>query len=463
MRLRFPLAGAVALAAMSTALVAAPSLGADTYDTGDPTISPALIDEIENNASVRSIIELKPGENAAAVAADLEQASAGSRVAKTAESSNFFVAKVDRASLDKLRKDSRVQAVYKDELSVASLDASTQLIRSDRANESGWTGKGTTVAVLDTGIDRDHPFFAGRIVDEACFSTSDTGDGTVSLCPNNQPNQSGPGAANAEIPQCLVAGKNECSHGTHVAGIAAGRRAAGAPSDGVAPAAGLLPIQVFSRVDRALTCASSGASTPCYLSYTSDQKLALEYVARVARQHNVAAVNLSLGTSRAHQVHCDAESSAGALKSNFDALVGLGVAPVVAAGNAGHANAVASPACVSSAVAVGATDDRSSIAVFSNRGALLDLLSPGVAINSAVPDNTYGEKSGTSMAAPHVAGAFAVMKQAYPNFTVAQALQRLQATGTNIAYSAAGTRTTTSRINLARATSASRPNADPRV
>ncbi|NUP03079.1 MAG: S8 family serine peptidase [Nonomuraea sp.] len=463
MRLRSLLAGATALAATSAVLCAAPALRADALDTGDPVISPALVKEIKAKTKVRSIIQLKPGQSVQAVAKDLEQASEGSRVLETAQSPNFFVAELDSKTLAQLKKDGRVQAVYKDELRPATLDTSTRVIRSDRANEAGWTGKGTTVAVLDTGIDRDHPFFTGRIVDEACFSSSDAGDGSVSLCPNNQPSQTGVGAANAETPQCMVNGANACSHGSHVAGIAAGRMTTGAPSDGVAPAANILPIQVFSRIDSAITCAISGASAPCFLSYTSDQKLALEYVARVARNLHVAAVNMSLGGGGPFQENCDTDPSAAAVKPDFDTLVSLGVAPVVAAGNNGFLNGVSAPACISSAIAVGATDDRDAIAAFSNRGAVLDLFAPGVDINSSVPNNTYAVFSGTSMAAPHVAGAFALMRQAYPDFTVAQSLRRMQDTGQDVTYNAGGAQVTTDRIDMSRATSAARATGDPRV
>ncbi|MFI6743613.1 S8 family peptidase [Nonomuraea sp. NPDC050451] len=453
MRLRTLLAGAAALAATVAGLCTAPALHADS---GDPIISPSLAAEVEAKSRVRSIIQLKPGQSVEAVARDIEKASEGSRVLESAQSPHFFVAEVDRPTLAKLKKDNRVQSVYKDELRMPTLDVSTALIRSNRANQAGWTGRGATVAVLDTGIDRDHPFFTGRIVDEACFSSSDASDGAVSLCPNNQPSQTGPGAADAETAQCVIRSANACSHGTHVAGIAAGRLATGAPSNGVAPEAGILPIQVFSRVDNPMTCLIGGVSAPCFLSYTSDQKLALEYVARVAKTHNVASVNMSLGGGGPYAQACDTDASAAAVKPEFDTLVGLGVAPVVAAGNNGFPNGVATPACISTAVAVGAIDDSDAPAGFTNRGPLLDLFAPGVNINSSVPNNTYAEKSGTSMAAPHVAGMFALMKQAYPAFTVAQSLQRLQETGTPIRYDAAGTSVTTTRIDAERATAGAR-------
>ncbi|MCK2212848.1 S8 family serine peptidase [Actinomadura sp. ATCC 31491] len=482
MRLRSLLARAAALATTTAVLGTAPALYAETYDTPGPpsatpgagalnadstdttgpVISEALVREIQSKTRVRSIIQLRPGQSVKAVAGDIERASEGSRVLETAASPNFFVAEVDQMTLARLKKDGRVQSVYKDELSAPTplaawenpggLEISTNLIGSNRANDAGWTGRGATVAVLDTGIDRDHPFFTGRLVDEACFSSSDAGDGTVSLCPNNQPSQTGAGAADAETAQCVVNQVNACSHGTHVAGIAAGRMVTGAPSNGVAPEAGILAIQVFSRMDNAMSCATRGATAPCFLSYTSDQKLALEYVARVARSRNVASVNMSLGGGGPFTQACDADPSASAVKPEFDTLVGLGVAPVVAAGNNGFANGVSAPACISTAVTVGASDNQDALATFTNRGPLLDLFAPGVAIRSSVPGGTYQEKSGTSMAAPHVAGTFALLKQEYPDFTVAQTLQRLQTTGRGLQYTADQTPTITPRVDAAAAT-----------
>ncbi|MFC4012458.1 S8 family serine peptidase [Nonomuraea purpurea] len=430
-----------------------PSLHADT---GGPTISPGLVAELQAKSRVRSIIQLKPGQSVEAVAADIEQSSEGSRVLEKAQSPHFFVAVLDDATLAKLKRDKRVHAVYKDELRWPSAGTGTTVIHSDKANQAGWTGRGTTVAVLDTGIDRDHPYFAGRIADEACFSSSDAVDGTVSLCPNSQPSQTGAGSADAETAQCLVGGLNACSHGTHVAGIASGKMVAGAPANGVAPESRILPIQVFSRVDNPMTCATGGTRAPCLLSYTSDQKLALEYVARMVRMYNIASVNMSLGGGGPYTSACDTDASAAAVKPEFDTLVSLGVAPVVAAGNNGFTNGLSAPACISTAVAVGATDSSDALASFTNRGSLLDLLAPGVAITSAVTGDAYGDKSGTSMAAPHVAGMFALMKQAFPDFTVEQSLQRLQGTGRSIQYDAGGTLTATPRIDAERATADAR-------
>lgn len=445
MRLRSLLAGALALAATSAALIAAPAAQASVAN--DPEISSQLVKEIKEADKVRSIIEVKPGESVTAVARKAEDASDGAKVIEKRASADFFVAEVDTDTLDKLKADDRIEAIYKDQLMAPSLEQSTKLIGSDKANEAGYTGTGTTVAVLDTGIDRDHPFFAGRIVGEACFSTTYAAHGAESLCPGGAASSVEPGAADAETERCRSGSANMCAHGSHVAGIAAGKKTAGAPASGVAPEAGILPVQVFSRFNLDSVCRpSTGRDAPCVLSYLSDQMFALDHVAQVAGRHQVVAVNMSLGGGL-FTTHCDGHADYGKMKPLFDALIAAEVAPVVAAGNAGNAEAISAPACLSNAIAVGATDDQDAIAPFSNRGPLLDLFAPGLEINSSVPGNTYTVASGTSMAAPHVAGAFAVLKQAYPDMSVAAILAKLQKTGKDITNGNVRTK----RINLAKA------------
>lgn len=432
-----------------TAVVGVLALGtvaADASPGDGPAIGRGLAQQVKDDKKVRSIVELRPGHKVSKVASDMEQASESARVLESAASANFFVAEVDAATLAELRRDPRVKAVYADRLSVPFLERSTEVIGAGRAHAAGWTGRGATVAVLDMGIDNDHPFVAGRIVHQACFSTTDAATGAASLCPNGKDTQTGPGAAESRIARCLANGVNLCGHGTHVAGIAAGRRAPGAPADGVAPGAGIMAIQVFSRIDSAARCGAVGARPPCFVSYTSDQKLALEHVIRLARTYNVAAVNMSFGGGGPHQRHCDGDAEAGALKAQFDALVARGVAPVAAAGNGGRTG-VAAPACLSGAVAVGATDNTDAIAGFSNRGPLVDLFAPGVSVTSSVPGGAYGPMSGTSMSAPHVAGSFAVLRQAFPGLDAAQALRRLRETGTPVGPDR------TPRVDLGRAVS----------
>ncbi|HEY4057654.1 MAG TPA: S8 family serine peptidase, partial [Kofleriaceae bacterium] len=143
-------------------------------------------------------------------------------------------------------------------------------------------------------------------------------------------------------------------------------------------------------------------------------------------------------------------------KTAIDNLAAAGIATVVAAGNDGYTNAVAFPGCLSSAVTVGATTKTDGIPSYTNLSTGVDVLAPGSSITAAVSSSTtaVGTKSGTSMASPHVAGALAVMRQAVPSMTVAQAVAALQATGKAITDTRSGGTITKSRIDVAAAIAA---------
>jgi hypothetical protein len=108
------------------------------------------------------------------------------------------------------------------------------------------------------------------------------------------------------------------------------------------------------------------------------------------------------------------------------------IATVVASGNSSFIDGIGMPACISSAISVGSTTKDDVVSEFSNGASFLSLLAPGSAILSSTPDNGLGLKYGTSMAAPHVAGAFALLRQAQPAATVSDILAVLQNTGVPI-------------------------------
>jgi hypothetical protein len=129
-------------------------------------------------------------------------------------------------------------------------------------------------------------------------------------------------------------------------------------------------------------------------------------------------------------------------------LKAAGVATVISSGNGSERQAISVPACIAAAVSVGAVDDDDSVASFSNVGSELDLFAPGVGILSSVPGGGFASLSGTSMAAPHVAGAWAVMRQANPLASVDEVLGLFVETGRPIFDGRSGGSITRPRIRL---------------
>ncbi|MFI6787013.1 S8 family serine peptidase [Nonomuraea sp. NPDC050383] len=366
--------------------------------------------------------------------ADLPDAAAGGQVVQQLSRLPVLTLHVDQAGLDRLAKLPSVVSVTEDRPVPPVLAESVPLIGADKTRAAGKTGAGSVVAVLDTGVAVNHPFLKDRVLEEACFSPIDADYSSTSLCPDGTAQQEGPGAADTDQGPCADPAL-DCDHGTHVAGIAVGdgTGVTGAPPAGVAPGAEVVAIQVFSKFTSEDLCGAGAA--PCVLSFTSAQLAGLDKVLQLKDEGvPLVAANLSLGGGQ-YTAACDGDPR----KTAIDSLRTAGVATVVAAGNDGYGAAVAAPACVSSAITVGATTDQDGVAPFSNRGALLDLLAPGVSIVSSIPGNKWASLNGTSMAAPHVTGALAVLRQAMPDATLAQLETALKTTGKPIAYNGVNT------------------------
>ncbi|MGW0121455.1 S8 family serine peptidase [Streptomyces sp. NPDC003327] len=273
------------------------------------------------------------------------------------------------AGLTKLWLDRKVEA---------TLERSTRQVRAPEAWAAGYDGTGTTVAVLDTGADAEHPDLKGRIAASENFTDSDT-------------------AADRQ------------GHGTHTLSTVGGSGAAsGGTKKGVAPGARLLNGKV-------LNDHGSGA--------TSWIIAGMEWA--VAQGADV--VSMSLGNPS--ETDCDDPMSAAAEQLAQT----QGTLFVVAAGNTGPSlNTVSSPGCAPGVLTVGAVDRDDSTAYFSSRGPTAneahtlkpEITAPGVAVSAAAAGGrgvyAYRSMSGTSMATPHVAGAAAILKQRHPDWTARQ-------------------------------------------
>ena len=231
----------------------------------------------------------------------------------------IIVATVATSNIATLQADPLVESVQIDRLSTVNLNNSTELIGSAAANSAGYGGGGATVAVLDTGVDKNHPFLAGQVIQEACFSSTDSQYGSTSVCPGGVPQSS-------DVDSGLPCPENfdGCAHGTHVAGIVAGNRmyVNGATISGVAPDAKIIAVQVFSGF--AEYCSDDNVVYyDCALSYDSDQMAALQWLYETylitPAWHTLASVNMSLGGSRSLTI-CDGE----AIKPFIDQLRSVG-------------------------------------------------------------------------------------------------------------------------------------------
>jgi hypothetical protein len=236
------------------------------------------------------------------------------------------------------------------------------------------TGAGVNVAVLDTGIDTDHPELR-----DSYLGGYD--------CVNNDP-----------YPE------DDHGHGTHVSGIITSDGEYLGSSKGVAPGAGIYMFKV---------CDAGGSCTE------DDMRCGMER----AVQTNAKVMSISIGGGSYTTQNCDGDPLAVLVN---DVVYNHGLTAVVAAGNNGRG--VSSPGCASGVIAVGAVDSRNTVPYWSGRGLALDVLAPGVSIYSTTMGGSAGTMSGTSMATPHVAGVAALLLQANPYLTTDDIKQALYST-----------------------------------
>ncbi len=251
-------------------------------------------------------------------------------------------------------------------------------IGADSVWNAGYTGKGRMVAVIDTGIDYRHPELSDSYSGGYDFVNRD-----------NDP-------------------LDDREHGTHVSGIITAN-GINARSKGVAPDAKILALKVLDE---------SGSG------YTSDIIRAIYYavdgpdgIYNTSDDFAPDVISMSLGSSSKYKgADCDYASPSMAKAINY--AVSKGIAVVASSGNSGTTG-VSMPGCMLGAIAVGAVDKYDSRTSWSGTGYSLDIVAPGKSIYSTMPSSGYATKSGTSMAAPHVSGVVALIKEANHSISVA--------------------------------------------
>ena len=375
------------------------------------TVTAGLVERARTQGSIEVIARLSgradtsPAEYAelgAAVAATIADKSSVDLLAEVGAVSMTASA----AEIQRLAASRSVVSIEPDLLLKPALSRSGPAVGANFTTADGFNGSGYAVAVVDSGVDSGHPAFGGRVVGEACF--------TRDSCAGTQAFAEGAGSG---LP-CTFSG---CEHGTHVAGIVA---SGDSLNRGIAPATGVVSLQVFSKTTGA-ECGNE--PQPCARARISDIARALAYAAQpnIRDTYRIVAANISIASDSTFDNGCDAVSPT--LRDAIDRLWAAGIAATIAAGNSSNPNQLSLPACIERAVSVGATFvDRAEAWSVSNWSPGLDFAAPGVGITSTIKGGGFDVSSGTSSAAPHVAGAWAVAAQRLGTTdptTIYQALQ----------------------------------------
>lgn len=318
-----------------------------------------------------------------------------------------------------LRQSPHVNQIYLDRPGQGHLSETGPAIEADQIQaQYGLTGQGVLVAILDTGIDSDHPDLAGAIVAQHCFTDGD--------CPPNNSNEGD-------------SAEDEHGHGTNLSGAIT---ADGLISPlGIAPNANLVVVRV-------LDSNNSG--------WVSDWVAGLDWVRANLDNWPVKVVNLSLGTFALYSGSCNAQEPL--LAAAISQLRNSGVTILASSGNQGSANAISAPACNSGVIGVAATYDSDlgrepdsgtyqslfgsswpacfdnptslgTVACFSNSNSSVDILAPGARLTSAGLGGGTFTFRGTSQATAVASGLTALLLELNPFLTPAGVEAALESSG----------------------------------
>ncbi|HEV8201878.1 MAG TPA: S8 family serine peptidase [Candidatus Polarisedimenticolia bacterium] len=325
----------------------------------------------------------------------------------------ILAGEISRAGLARLRRFEGVVRIDLEQPIAPMLAQSVPVIGATTLHAQGLTGAGIVLAEIDSGVDGGHPDLAGALVGEACICPH---SGTC--CPNGGNFMVGPGSA-----------VDDNGHGTMVAGIITSDGHAAAV--GVAPGAKIVAVKVVG-----------GEFTCCLADVISGLDWILE------NRPDVTAVNCSIGSFFVYPPVCDrSDATTSGMTFEVNALRALGIPVFAPSGNAGVANGMSAPACVSAAISVGGTYDANvgtvvyneictdattavdQVGCYSNSSAATDLLAPGGMITTSAVGGGVATDVGTSFSAPHATACAALLAQADPGIRADAIENTLKATG----------------------------------
>ncbi|MBT4352824.1 S8 family serine peptidase [archaeon] len=306
------------------------------------------------------------------------------------ETINGFTAIVNQDGLNELLNNPNVLKIEIGEKLKTMLDISAPIINSSsfwdiNISNSTINASKETICVIDTGINYTHAALGG------CLGPTCKVLGGINYCVDDD---------------CSTENSDpddNYGHGTHVAGIIA---STDTQFRGVAYGSNLISMKVLN---------STGGANDF-----TDLLRAVDWCVANKNTYNISVITMSLGTSTTYPDACD--SSYTAFTTAVNEALDQNILVIAASGNSGNETGISWPACITNVTSIGASNDVDSVPSFSNGGPLLDLYAPGENINSTIitnpksgilsscgTDKDFCELDGTSMAAPHVAGAAALL------------------------------------------------------
>ncbi|NQV09119.1 S8 family serine peptidase, partial [Candidatus Woesearchaeota archaeon] len=336
------------------------------------------------------------------------------------KSSNGFDGLISKQGFEKLIRNEKVKEInWPKRGAVGLLDESAPLINADDIWGS-YSGDGVDICIIDSGVDTDHSDLSGIIINEQCYCCDNfpnCGDNDNGCCPDGTAQD--------------TSAEDDNGHGTHVTGIIASQDSI---YKGIAYDGDIYAVKILD---------DDGD-----LYRWQDLSDAIDW----CRNQGVDVISISIGD---HENYPGANPCPNDVDNEINAAFNVDIPVIIASGNDGYTNGINYPACSANAISVGSVydddvgwqvwatadfpwicsdwADTDQIVCSSNRGANLDLLAPGCEITSTWNDGGFEDHCGTSMAAPHVAGAAALLLEKDSDLDPGDILATLQNTGVNIA------------------------------